>query len=202
MIACAHGTGGTSSDSEAGVDPGDASRDRFVLPGTDSGSDDTGTTGNDSGGCNAKVVINELRTSAPEMIELYNPGSCAVPLGNWALKYQSGGGVAGSAGHKFAVGDSILAGGYVVLVPGDPSTPLTTGLSGTDGQVGLVNDKGMLVDAVAYGPVTAGMYREKGSAPAPASGGSIGRKPNGVDTDNNSADFQKYATPSQGVANP
>jgi hypothetical protein len=205
LVACA--TGKESIDNgEGGVEPLDGSRDVFVIPDKDSGSTDTGAPPDDAPSCNAKVVINELKTDGTnandEMIELFNPGSCAVPLGDWELKYQSSAGGTGLAGYKFAVGDSILAGGYLVLTPGSSSAPLTAGMAATAGQVGLLDDKGSLVDAVAYGTVTAGSYREGVSAPSPPSKGSIGRSPNGGDTDNNKTDFKTYTTPSANVANP
>lgn len=210
LIACAKGTESGALD-EGGLVEEDAARDVFVLP-VDKDSSTTTPDGtvlppddSSTGGCTMKVVINELKTDGTtandEMVELYNPSPCAVPLGSWELKYESSAGNAGAAGHKFATGDSIAANGYLVLTPGG-STSWTAGMSGTAGQVGLLDDKGKVVDAVAYGTVTSGDYREKTSATAPASGGSIGRSPNGVDSDNNKADFKTYPAPSPGAANP
>jgi hypothetical protein len=75
-------------------------------------------------------------------------------------------------------------------------------MAGTDGEVGLLDDTGKIVDAVAYGTVTATTYKEGTAAPSPPSGGSIGRSPSGVDTDNNKTDFKTYTTPSPAIANP
>jgi hypothetical protein len=79
---------------------------------------------------------------------------------------------------------------------------LTPGFAAADGQVGLVDDKGATVDAVAYGTITKKTYFEGTAAVAPPSGGSIGRFPSGTDTENNKADFKTYTTASPGIANP
>lgn len=209
VVACAKGTDNVALD-EGGAEV-DAARDVNVVPvnkdsSTDPDSpvlppDDSGS----SGGCAMKVVINELVTNGAggandEMVELYNPSTCDVPLGSWTLKYESAAGGAGAAGHTFAAGASIPSLGYLALTPG--AANWTSGMAAASGQVGLLDDTGKVVDAVAYGTVTGGDYKEKTAATAPASGGSIGRSPNGVDTDNNKADFKTYATPSPGAANP
>lgn len=212
--ACANGLLNGIVDAEAGVDLDAATRDVNVLPGRDSSTpdDDDGgkLPGDDAGGtCTKKVVINELKTDGPgandEMIELFNPSSCAVPLGNWELKYQSSGGGNGLAGYKFATGDSIAANAYLIVAPANAPKKdaiLNPGMAAGSGQVGLLDDTGKVIDAVAYGSVTMGDYREAQSAPTPPSGGSIGRSPNGGDTDDNKGDFRTYTTPSAGVANP
>lgn len=206
MVACATGTGSTDVG-EGGILQ-DAARDVNVVPNKDSSPpNDTGVPPEEDsgGGCTQSVVINEVKTDGTtandELIELYNPSSCAVPLGDWELKYQSSGGGAGAAGYKFLVGDSIPAKSYLVLTPGSTATPLKTGMAADKGQIGLLDDTGKVVDAVAYGVVTAGDYREKQSAPAPPSGGTVGRNANSDDTDDNKADFKTFTTPSAGVAN-
>ena len=207
VVACAKGTDTSEDFGEGGVEQ-DASRDVNVLPNPKDSTpaEDTGTTqGGDSGSCSQKVVINEVKTAGAsandEMIELYNPSTCAVPLGNWELKYQSASGGTGLAGHKFAVGDSIPPKGFLVLTPGG-STDWTAGMASGDGQLGLLDDTAKLVDGVAYGTVTGGSYKEGTAAPAPPVSGSIGRSPNGVDTGNNKTDFKTYTTPSPAIANP
>jgi hypothetical protein len=211
LVACAKGTDNATLD-EGGLVEEDAGRDVNVLPvQTDSSTanpDGSVLPPGDSstGGCTMKVVINELVSNGAggandEMIELYNPSSCAVDLGSWELKYESSGGGVGAAGHKFLVGDSIPSLGYLTLTPGG-STPWTPGMAAASGQVGLLDDKAKVIDAVAYGSVTMGDYREGTSAAAPASGGSIGRSPNGSDTGNNKTDFKTYPAPSPGAPNP
>ncbi len=205
--ACANGSVTGADFNEGGVEP-DASRDVNVIPTPKDGAppEDTGTTPVlDSGSCSQKVVINEVKTAGAsandEMIELYNPSTCAVPLGNWELKYESASGGTGLAGHKFAVGDSIPSKGFLVLTPGG-STDWTPGMAAGDGQVGLLDGTAKVVDGVAYGTVTGGSFKEGTAAPSPPSGGSIGRFPSGVDTGNNKADFKTYTTPSPAIANP
>jgi hypothetical protein len=210
LVACAKGTEGGTADDEGGIVDQDAARDVFVLPigdasmpvpdGTVLPPDDSST----SGGCTMKIVINELKTDGTtandEMVELYNPSTCTVPLANWEIKYESAAGGVGSAGHKFGAGDMIASQGYLVLTPG--ANNWTAGMAAASGQIGLLDDTGTLVDGVGYGTVTGGDYREKTAATGPASGGSIGRSPNGTDSDNNKTDFKTYASPSPGAANP
>ncbi|MBX3186378.1 MAG: lamin tail domain-containing protein [Labilithrix sp.] len=196
---------------EAGViEDAAVERDVSTLPPRDTGTSDS-TVEEDSGGgtCTKDVFINELKTEGPgandEFVELYNPNNCSVPLGGWSVKYQSAGGGAGGAGHTFAVGDSIPARSFLVLAP--PSFPgadadWTPGMAGAAGQIALFDDTNAKIDGVGYGNVTGGSYREGTSAPAPPSNGSIGRKVDGVDTDNNNADFRTYTTPSPGASNP
>ena len=208
VVACAKGTDSVGDLGEGGTAEGDAGRDVNVVPTPKDSAppEDTGTTpGDDSGSCTQKVLINELKTDGTnandEMVELYNPSTCAVPLGNWELKYASSGGGTGPAGHKFSVGDSIPSKGFLVLTPGG-STDLTAGMAAGSGQVGLLDDKGTLVDGVAYGTITKAVYREGTSAVSPPAGGSIGRFPSGVDTGNNKTDFKAYTTASPAIANP
>jgi hypothetical protein len=210
LVACANGAnGGYVGDDEAGLLL-DSGRDVNVLPTGDSSPVD-GATGNDSGGtgCTGAIVINELKTGGAtdltdEFVELYNPNSCAVPLSGWALKYEAASGAAGGAGYVFVAGDSIPAQGYFLLgsstFSGKTDATLINGLAAA-GQVGLIDDKKAIIDGVAYGTVTGGTYGEKQSAAAPAAGKSIGRSPNGKDTDSNSADFKVLTSPSPGAAN-
>jgi len=215
LLACAKGTEGGAADDEGGIVDQDAARDVFVLPIGDSSMampdgkvlppDDSST----SGGCTMKVVINEVMVDGPsssEFVELYNPNSCSVSLANWELKYESGGGGVGGAGHKFSAGDTIAANAYLVLATsgfsGQKDLPLTSGLGNSGGQLGLLNAAMTIVDAVGYATGTTGDYTEKTAAALPPSGGSIGRSPNGVDSDNNKTDFKTYASPSPGAANP
>jgi hypothetical protein len=208
LVACANGTNvGYVGDDEGGLLLDSGGRDVNVLPTGDSSPGD-GATGNDSGGpgCTGAIVINELQTDGvDEFVELYNPNSCAVPLSGWEIKYESAGGGAGPAGYKFVAGDSIPALGYFLVASsafsGKKDATLISGFAAAAGQVGLVDDKSAIIDGVAYGTVTGGSYREKQSAAAPPTNKSIGRSPNGTDTDNNSADFKVLTSPSPGAAN-
>lgn len=185
---------------EGGSDEGGA-----VLPlldsGVEGGARDSGGA-EDAGSlpCTGAIVINEIKvagaTANDEFVELFNPTGCDVALGGWSIRYQSASGGAGSAGHLFAGGASIPSRGFYLVASATFSgrdADLQTGFAAS-GQIGLVDDTSRLVDAVAYGTVTGGTYREGSAAPSPSSSGSLARKADGVDTDNNAADFA-FATP-------
>jgi hypothetical protein len=64
------------------------------------------------------------------------------------------------------------------------------------GGVGLRDGSGTLIDAVGWGTVSSSNALIEGiPAQAPPASQSIGRIPNGVDTENNSNDFQVLSTP-------
>jgi hypothetical protein len=203
--ACAHGASSAvdGASNDAGVDGGGLGLDGSVtLP--DAGASDTGGTAP----CGT-VVINELQTEGAsandEFVELANPGSCAVSLAGYELRYRSkADGASGSPLYTFGAGASIASGGRVLVatgsLPGKIGT-LTPGMAKDGGQVGLVDDKKQLVDGVAYGAVSSGAYLEGNAAPAPPASGSIARKPDGTDTDDNASDFTVASTPTPGAAN-
>ena len=215
LVACAMGsTTAFLPDDEGGARDGGPTSDRTLPPPGDSsgGTTDTGVPEEDSGGsCTKKVVLNEIQTGTSananiEFVELYNPNTCAVPLGNWKIKYQSAAGGDGLAGHAFGVGDSIPAKSFLVIAAaaftGKKDAVLDmTGFAGGDGQIGLLDESDKVVDGVGYGTVTGGKYREGTSAPSPPANGTIGRKTDGVDTDNNASDWKTLATATAGAAN-
>jgi hypothetical protein len=207
--ACATGSeeGGTGVD-DAGSD---AARDvASVLPNEDSGqrpSEDASAT------CTGKVVVNELMSQGTvandEFAELYNPGSCAVEMSSWKLSYRSASGTA-SAMYTFPTGSQIASKAFLVLgraeFTGKKDATITgSSMAADNGQVALLDDTGKVIDGVAYGTVdvgaAAGTYAEKTPAPAPVANGSISRKTDGVDTDDNQADFAKTSPPTPGAPN-
>ncbi len=202
------GTEGVA-DGDAGAD-GSGKQDANVVPGKDSGSSKTdGGGGDDDGGaCDGKVVINEVMTrggtASEEFVELYNPGGCAVPLGGWKLAYRSSGGAAGPVLHTFVSGAAIPAKAFFVLgttaFGGKKDAVMNDGMA-DDGQVALQDDQGKTVDAVGYGTAT-GAFVEGSAAPSPDASGSIARKSDGVDTNDNAADFAKTKPHSAGAPNP
>lgn len=217
--ACAQGQdgidigGGTGPVNDGGAEGG------ARLPGTDGGGSSSGDPdtdpgdGEDSGpgpGCTGKVVINELQCDGPggaEFIELYNPSSCAVSLSGWKLPYRASSGNSGVALHSFGSGVSIPAESFLLLANANFSGSGATrfngggGLGNSGGQVALVDDGGTQIDAVGYGPSTSGAFTEGSPAPLPSGSGSIGRKSDGLDTDNNASDFARFSAPSPGVSN-
>ena len=214
--ACATGVEdgreGFESRGDASVTESPSARDAAVIPPRDAATvpdDDSG--GGGGGPCNGKVVINEIMTAGTttaneEFVELYNPGACAVPLGGWRLAYRSYSGTAGPAIHTFATGAAIPAKSFLVLgrveFKGKKDVTVTGGsMAGDNGQVGLEDDTGTIVDSVGYGTAS-GIYVEKACAQSPAPGGSISRRSDGVDSDNNAADFEKTTPHSAGAPNP
>jgi hypothetical protein len=73
-------------------------------------------------------------------------------------------------------------------------------MAAAGGGVALLDGSGNTVDSVGYG-TAANAYVEGSAAPAPPSGQSIARQPNGHDGNNNASDFSVAATPSPGAAN-
>ncbi|MBL8613416.1 MAG: lamin tail domain-containing protein [Myxococcales bacterium] len=227
--ACAQG--GSSADEIFTEAPLDASvmpdEDAGKLPtsSTEDAGKDSGAP-KDAGseaapvdaGCTGKIVINELKndgaTGSDEYVELYNPTSCNVALNGFKLNYSSSAGSAPSTLMTFTASHSIKAGGYFVAAgstftgPKD-ATWASGGLAAGGGRVGVVDAADKLVDSVAYGTLTGNTTYIEGpmpvqlshGAPAPASNKTIGRKPDGKDTDNNSVDFALLTAPTPGAAN-
>lgn len=224
LIGCATGTqiDGPATiageDADSGTSGGMDDSGMPPDPGMDAGSGnqmgkDSGTSidaGKDSGGgsCAGVLVINEVQTAggsaSDEFVELYNSAACALSLNKFTLNYSSSGGSAPSPIFVGSSSDSIPGKGYFVLkgsgFAGSSNGKLTGGLA-ADGRLGVTNDTGKLIDAVGWGTLTGGTYVEKNAAPAPATNKSIGRKPDGTDTDNNAVDFAVLNSPSPGAAN-
>ena len=195
------GGGGSDARLPSG-DGGGGGKDGSVKPNDDSGGPGPGCTG--------KVVINELMTggsggATQEFVELYNPNNCAVSLGSWKLAYKSQSGSGNGVLHAFGAGDSIPAESFFVAgtasFSGQKDATMNGGMSDTGGQVGLVDDTDKVVDALGYGGAT-GPYVEGSAAGKPPSNGSVGRKSDGLDTDNNAADCKIYNQHSAGAPNP
>lgn len=197
-------------DEDAGAADAAKGGTAVIVPKDSGGVPDEATGGP---ACDGKVVVNEVMTAgataADEFVELYNPGSCAVPMSGWKLSYRSSSGNP-TALVTFPTGTSIPSKAFLVIggsgFTGKKADSFTNGLAAGDGQVAILDDKGKVIDGVAYGMITAnaatGTYQEKASAPSPAANGSIARKTDGVDTDDNSADFAKAAKHSAGAPNP
>jgi len=164
--------------------------------------------------------INEIMTGTTgsgtnEFVELYNPCTGSIALDAWKLVYRAGTNVnpASSADSStlfsFASGSSIGAGRFLVYAgaafTGAKDGALTASLKDGDGSVGLRDGSGALVDSVGYGTVDPSNAFIRGSAatapPVTSSGGSIGRRPDGSDTEDNSVDFKISSAISPGAAN-
>ena len=173
-----------------------------------------------NGNCAAvcSVKVNEVQTGTTfsgtdEFVELYNPCNAAVNLSGWRLVYRS-------SSNNNNAGDTSLynftqtlpAGGYLLLVganyigAGAPDGFMTNGLSAAGGAVGIKDAGQTLIDSVSYDTLTvANSFTEGTPAPNPPStappGSSVGRLPNGQDTNNNSNDFKVTNGPTPGGAN-
>jgi hypothetical protein len=174
--------------------------------------DNTPPDGGTVGGCHP--VVNEIMTgstgsASDEFIELFNPCPSAVDVSGWKLVYRSqnnNNGGADTSLHTFAAGTSIAANGYLVGVNAALTTrahdfTYTGGLSAKGGAVALRNTTAA-VDAIAYQKLLVpNTYTEGSPAPNPPTGGSIGRLPNGTDTDDNSVDVAITTMITPGAAN-
>jgi hypothetical protein len=156
----------------------------------------------------AQLAINELYYDHPggdegyEFIEVMNVGGGEVALDAVAIEFHNGSGVgweplwAGGAG-AIAAGDLFVVGGRFVTPPVDAGS----GFSLQNGPDAVrVTVHGVQTDLVAYGSLDDPSYVEAASAPGVAAGRSLARISDGVDSDNNLADF-KEATPSPGTFN-
>jgi hypothetical protein len=149
--------------------------------------------------CDAAAVINEIQadgTTDPddEFIELYNGGTCAVAMDDFTLYYRSATSTADVALWTAAGGQTLKPGTFFVIGGpkysyGAPDYPMQTGVLSSSGG-GLALRRGLkMIDMVGWG--TSMNFVDGYAAPAPVAGGTIGRHPDGNDTDNNSMDFAK-----------
>ncbi|MET1019155.1 MAG: lamin tail domain-containing protein [Microterricola sp.] len=155
------------------------------------------------GGGNAAMSVNELMTgvtgaATDEFVEIVNTGTAAADLSGWKLVYRSAAGMSDVVlatvpdGTSLATGGFYLFGGagYVSGPAADQS--YSTSIAATGGGVGIRDADGNLVDSVGWGTAT-NAFIEGTVAAAPgtteAPGTSIGRLPDGDDTNDNAADF-------------
>ena len=221
VVACAHGQpSDTASNIDAGVElDGEADLDGSTPkdgPATDSPAPDGPPSDGphpeaapdgpaEAAPCAAMLVINEVQTAGAasaddEYVELYNAASCTITLDGYMLLYRSSDGVSdllvwtAVPGQTMASGQFFVIGGKDYPSAPDYQFPAQVALGGDGGGLGLLKDDD-LVDSVAWGDAT-NIYVESSAAPAPQAGKSIGRLPDGKDTDNNSVDFKEAtATP-------
>ena len=201
--ACAKGEAPDAASNAQDVDGGQSDVSQDDAADGPSSPSEGGTDGGESGPvdaapCEAKLTINEVQTSGAggpddEFIELHNPGSCAVSLDGYALFYRSSDGVDDHMVWSAAAGQSMQPSQFFVLggkdFTGGADFPMGGSVALGAGGGGLGLKKGdTVVDSLGWGDAT-NDYVEGAAATAPASGNSIGRFPDGSDTDDNASDF-------------
>ncbi len=159
--------------------------------------------------CTAGVVINEVYYDHPgvdegwEFVEIHNPDTCPHALSGWFLEVLDG--KTGTGKIVWAApSDALIGPGDFFCVAGIARAP-SPGflLKGTLGNgpdaVRLVSPSGV-ADLVGYGACASSDLYETAPAPDVSAGASLARKPDGVDSDRNDADFVS-ASPSPGRRN-
>jgi Lamin Tail Domain/Collagen triple helix repeat (20 copies) len=162
------------------------------------------------GGPAAAVRVNEVMTgitgaAANEFVELVNAGSEPVDIGGYRVVYRSAAGTSDTLLATIPAGTTLgsrahyLLGGSAYAGPVTPDQSFGTAMAATAGGIGVRRPDGTLVDSVGYGATAAnGLVEAAPAAAAPttaAPGSSIGRLPDGVDSNDNSVDFAVTATP-------
>jgi hypothetical protein len=129
----------------------------------------------------ANIVINEFvanPSSCNDWVELYNPTGSDVSLDGWALN--------DSTSQIKSLSGTINASGYRVF-------EVSNRLGMDDDTITLLNGT-TVVDEVTYGDAA-------GNAPVPTTNESAGRYPNGIDTNNDRADFRVFDIPTRNATN-
>jgi len=173
------------------------------------------------------LVINEVNYDMPnvesqEYVEVLNASNAPVPLAGWRLELVNGRGGAvystielGPAGAALAPGQYLVVADVGVAVPPGALVVRLDSAANSDHNiengdpdaVRLVNgaNPDAAADGVAYGGPVAGAGEGVSSAPDDPGNSevtSVGRCPNGVDTNDNAADFVSLMSLSPGAANP
>jgi hypothetical protein len=159
-------------------------------------------------------IINEVQAGAAasasdEWVEIMNPCVAPIVVDAWSLVYRAASNVGAADTNLMVTLAGSLAPGQIQLFSGPAFTGTTDGgwlnglMQANNGAVGIRDDLGILIDAVAYGAVTVGHpFIESTPAAALANDKSIARLPfDGNDTDNGGADFTLVDTPTPRVAN-
>lgn len=169
-------------------------------------------------GCTGPVVINEVQhtgsSGSDEFVEIHNNGTCEVSLDGWRIAYLTGTATMASTPQDlFVFGPTHrLAPNTQLIIAGAGYMPAATVLRILSGR-GISNPAGVAlfdrsnrkVDSVVFGTVSAthpfGEPDATMPAPNPGTSQSIGRSPNGRDTNNNAMDFRLSMTPTPGAPN-
>jgi hypothetical protein len=157
-----------------------------------------------------RLRVNEVLTgitgaAANEFVELVNAGTDDLEASGYRVVYRSAAGTSDTVLGTLPAGTIIPAHGHYLLGgsayagPVAPDQSFGTGLAATAGGVGVRDPDGVLLDSVGYGATAANGFVEGQPAAAPpttaAPGSSIGRLPDGADSNDNSVDFVVSPTP-------
>jgi hypothetical protein len=155
--------------------------------------------------------VNELLTGGAaggtdEFVEIVNAGTAPVDVSGFRIAYRSAAGTSDVTLATIPDGTSLAPSGFYLVAgsgysgtaPADQSFAI--GLAASAGGVGVRDGAGTLIDSVGYGEAT-NAFVEGTPVAAPASGQSVGRTPDGDDTNVNSTDFTVLATPTPRASN-
>lgn len=202
LLACANGEGGRNVIVEGELLDGGAAADGSAVVGADGSTVIPEGDSGEAAACNGNIVLNEISTEGDnEYIELFNSGTCDVQLSGYSVEYASGKGNPPSSIANLSA-QTISGRGFIVLggpgFSGQSDIDLSSGL-GSDGQLGLRKGSAT-IDEVAWGTITKNVFGEGTTATKPTASESIGRSPDGEDSNNNKSDFS-LMKPSPGKAN-
>ncbi len=161
----------------------------------------------------AQLLLNEVfydpdgADGGREFVELYNAGVTTVSLAAVRLEFANGAiGPIWLVRWTGAETDSLVAGGYFLIVDrgwsGDPPGDAEVNLALQNGPdaVRLVQSGGE-TDLLGYGELEHSELYETLPHPDVVSGHSVGRRPDGHDTDDNARDWTDLDTPTPGAPN-
>ncbi len=158
------------------------------------------------------IVINEFTQGPPtplsldthSFIELYNPTASSIDVSGLSLVYRRPQDSTDIWLAAIPLGTNMPAGAYFVFCDEDLVDP-SCGIwfhyefSGSPGAFGIRDSSGAMIDSVAFG--AANTIGEGTPADWKQLPYSVGRSPNGSDTNNNAADFAIFAVPTPGGPN-
>lgn len=153
-----------------------------------------------------EILINQVSpeydSASHEYIELVNTTGKTFDLSELSISYHA------KSGNKAVAGNTLTGTlqphSYWLLSPkgnvvvGKTSLPrdghCTDGFAASAGQIALLRKTdSTIIDGFGYGSIDVMTYTENASAAAPFTKGGYKRKAEGVDTDNNSVDFERVA---------
>lgn len=164
------------------------------------------------------VVINEVYGAGGnsgavythDFVELFNPTSLPIDLTGWSVQYAAATGT-GTWQATLLTGTIEAGKHYLIQLAGNPANGLplpladvvgTTNMASTSGKVALVHAvtplsgacpaNATIIDRVGYG-ASANCFEGTAPSPAPSTVVAIQRSPEGVDSQQNNADFKTSA---------